>query len=142
MRKLLLAIPLALAATPALAAPATGAEDIRIPPELTDPRFVERITGMTEALTRALMNMPVGEMEAIAQGRQVTDADRRRTVGDATRLSEQDLQQQIAAARPAVQGAMQAFARSLPAVTRSLSEAAREIERVTENMPRPDYPRR
>ncbi|HEU5481613.1 MAG TPA: hypothetical protein VFU80_00770 [Sphingomicrobium sp.] len=117
-------------------------EEIRIPPELTDPRFVERIAGMTEALSKALLDLPVGELQAAAEGRPATSADRRRTVRDVSRLSERDVEQQIAQARPRVEAAMQAFARALPAMTKALSEAADEVERATANMPQPGYPRR
>jgi hypothetical protein len=132
------------AATPGLAAqPAErGPEQIRIPSELTDPTLVERIAKMSEALSEALLDMPVGELEAAAEGRPVTDADRRRTVRDVSRLSERDVQQRIAEARPRVEAAMQAFARALPAMTSALSKAADEVERATANMPQPGYPKR
>jgi hypothetical protein len=142
MRRLNLVIPLlALAATPAAAAPASQHQQIQIPPELTDPEFIDRITGMTEALSKALLNMPVGELEAVAEGRPVTDADRRRTVRDTSRISERDLQQHIAEARPQIQAAMQALATSLPAMTRALSEMAEQVERAAANIPQPGYPR-
>ena len=140
MRPYLLTLGLALIAAPALAAPQP--EEIRIPPELTDPQLIERLTNVTDTLSRALLELPVGEIEAAAEGRPVTDADRRRTVRDVSRVSEREIQQQIAAARPKLQAAMQAFARALPAMTNALSEAASEIERATANVPQPGYPRR
>jgi hypothetical protein len=142
MRIYLLAIPAALAAAPAVAAQPSQDGPIAIPPELADPAFIDRIARMSDALSKALVDLPVGEIEAAAEGRPVTDADRQRTVGDVARISSSDVEREIAEARPKVQAATQAFARALPAITRALSEAADEIQRATANMPRPDYPRR
>ena len=138
----LAALPLALAAAPVAAAPAPGPEQIRTPPELSDGEFVGRITGMTEALSKALLDVPVGEIEAAAEGRAPTDADRNRTIGDVGRISGQDLERQIARARPQLEAAMQALAKALPAMTKALSRAAEEVERATANLPQPGYPRR
>ena len=139
MRQYLFAIPLLVFAAPAVAAPQQ--QEIQIPKELTDPEFVDRIAGMTEALSKALLDLPVGEIEAAAQGRPVTSADRGRTVREVGRISERDLERQIAEARPRMRAAMQAFARALPAMTQALSEAAEQVERATANMPQPGYPR-
>ena len=77
----------ALARPPALAAgrgPGSGraepASDSRsaIPPELTDPAMADKLGKMSGALTRALMDMPVGEIEAAVEGREPTPADRKR----------------------------------------------------------------
>lgn len=142
MRQYLFAIPLLFAALPAAAQPAPQREEIRIPPELTDPKLVDRLMEMNKALAKALLDLPVGEIEAAAQGRAPTEADRRRAVRDVARLSERDIERKIAEARPQVQAAMQAFARSLPAMTRALSEAANAVERAAANVPQPGYPRR
>lgn len=142
MRQYLFAIPLLFAALPAAAQSAPPREEIRIPPELTDPKLVDRLMEMNKALAKALLDLPVGEIEAAAQGRAPTEADRRRAVRDVARLSERDIERKIAEARPQVQAAMQAFARSLPAMTRALSEAADAVERAAANVPQPGYPRR
>ncbi|CAN5166497.1 MAG: hypothetical protein M3448_08115 [Pseudomonadota bacterium] len=143
MRLYVAAIALASLTAP-VAAQAAG--PIRVPPELTDPRTVERLSAMSEALSKALLDMPVGEVQAVAEGRPVTEADRRRTVRDLGRQSDpnfdRDVEQQVAAAGPMIRNAMKSFSAALPAITRALSEAADKIERATENMPRPDYPRR
>ena len=60
MRALLLALPLALMPLPAAAAPA----DRQIPPELSDPAIADKLTKALVPLSRALMNMPIGELEA------------------------------------------------------------------------------
>ena len=140
MRSYLLAmVPLALAAAPAAA---QAARTIEIPPELTDPEFVDRITAMTESLSDAFLNLPVGELEAAVEGRPATREDRRRTVRDVGRISERDLRQQMEQARPQMRAAMQALVRALPAMSKALGEAADEMERATSNLPQPGYPRR
>jgi hypothetical protein len=133
-----LAVPSAAAAA---AAPAPDHRQIEIPPELTDPEFVDKITGMTEALSKALLNLPVGGIEAAAQGRPVTDSDRNRTVSEMGKISERDLERKIAEARPQLRSAMQALSRTLPAMTKALSELADQVERATANLPQPGYPR-
>ncbi|MFP5329740.1 MAG: hypothetical protein ACLGHC_06335 [Alphaproteobacteria bacterium] len=142
MRPYLFAIPFLFLASTAVAEPASKREEIRIPPELTDPKLVDRLMEMNKALSKALLDIPVGEVEAAIQGRTPTEADRRRTVRDSARLSDREIERKIAEARPRVQAAMQAFARSLPALTRALSQAADTVERAAANVPQPDYPKR
>lgn len=139
MRTTLLLLPL-LAWPAAAAAQPAPPPPIDIPPELTDPATAERIGGMMEALSRAFLNLPVGEIEAAAEGRQPTQADRARTVRDIAGPG--DIDRQMAEVRPAVEQSMKAFARALPAMSRALAQAAAEVERAVANMPRPDYPRR
>jgi hypothetical protein len=140
MRIHLLAIPFALIAAPAAAQPDPNV--IQIPPELTGPGVIDRIEQMTGALSEALLDLPVGQVEAAAEGRPVTEADRSRRVRDVAGVSGEQLQREIAEARPRMEAATRAFARQLPAITRALSEAADEMDRAVANMPRPDYPRR
>lgn len=144
MRQLLIAIALAGLAAPVSAAPPP--EDIRIPPELTDPRTLEKIERVNQALARALLAMPVGELKAAAEGRAATEHDKGLTVRDLGRMKdpnfEANLQRQVAESGPRMREAIKAFSAALPAMTKALSEAADTMERAIENMPRPDYPRR
>lgn len=146
MRRTAFLAPLALIATPAAAAPSASVERIQIPRELLDPALADRLTNMIDGLSNALLNLPVGEVQAAAEGRSATPQEKRLTVRDIGRRDdpnfERDVAQQIAAARPVIHHSMQAFARSLPAITKALSGAADEIERAAANMPRADYPRR
>jgi len=146
MRTTFLILPLACLAAPAIAqqAPAgpSSVEQVRIPPELTDPAFIDRLTNMTEALSKAFLDLPVGEIEAAVEGRAATRADRARTVTDSARVSQRDIERSIAEARPRIQAAMEALASALPAMTEALSKAADEVERATANIPQPGYPRR
>lgn len=145
MRAAFFALPLAAFASPALAqtaAPPAPAEQIQLPPELMDPKWADRLTDAMAALSKAFLELPVGEVEAALEGRAPTAADRRRTVRSETKLSERELKQQIEASRPAMQASMKALAAALPAMMKGLSEAQRELDRAAANVPRPDYPKR
>ena len=153
MRAFQLILPLALVASPALAQPtatqpqpAAPPETMAVPPALTDPATADRLGGMMQALSKAFLTLPVGEIEAAAEGRPVTRADRGRTLGDLGRRDDPDfernLDRDIAASRDTVQAGMKAFTAALPAVSRSIAEARRAIEQVTANLPSPVYPRR
>jgi len=136
-------LPIALLASPVAA---QTADPIQIPPELTDPATMARVGDMVGALSHAFMNLPVGEIEAAAQGRPATPADHNRTLRDVAGRGdpnfEQNLQRQIAASQVTMQASMKAMAAAMPAISRALSEAGREIERATANLPSPTYPRR
>ena len=41
-------------------------------------------------MSKAFLNLPVGEVEAAVEGRPVTSADKRRTVRSETKMSERD----------------------------------------------------
>ncbi len=147
MRNLLIAVPLALLAAPAVAAqPAPRPEPIQVPAEITDPAFTDRLADMMQAMSKVFLDMPIGEVQAAAEGRKATAAERKLTVRDIGRRDDpnfdRNFDRQIAQARPMIQQSMKAFAQALPAITKSLSEAAGALERATANLPRPDYPRR
>ena len=144
MRVMLALVPLAMLASPAAAQ--AQRDPIQIPPELTDPATTERVLDMLGPLSRAFLNLPIGEFEAMAEGRPVTPADRTRTVRDVAGRGdpnfEANLQREIAANRATMRAASRAMVAALPAITRALGEAAEEIERATANLPQPGYPRR
>lgn len=141
MRATLLALPLLLIAAPAMAE-APASEAIQLPPELTDPKWADRLADAMAAMSKAFLDMPVGEVEAAMQGRQATAADKRRTIRSETKMSEREMRQQVEAARPAMQAGMKALAAALPAMLEGLSKAQAELDRAAANVPRPDYPRR
>ena len=142
MRAILFALPLALIASPALAEKPAVSESVQLPPELTDMRWADRLTDAVAAMSRAFLDMPVGEVEAAIPGRDATAADRRRTVRSETKMSEREIRQQMEAARPAMQAGIKAMAAALPAMMEGLSKAQQELDRAAANMPRPDYPKR
>jgi hypothetical protein len=150
MRACLMVLPLMLAASPALAqakpAPVTVPEAIVVPPELTDPATAERLGAMVQALSKAVLNLPVGEIQAAAEGRPATRADRGRTVRELGRREdpnfERNLERQLADSGALMRASMKAFTAALPAMIKGLSDASREFEKATANLPSPNYPKR
>ena len=141
MRVLWIALPLMLAATPAVAAPR---EAPQLPPELSDPAMADKLGKMMGALTRALMDMPIGELEAAAQGREPTAADRSKRVRDhiGGPGAEREVEARVAASGRTMQAATKALVASLPSIMQSLEGVERELERATANLPDPTYPKR
>ena len=153
MRAFPLILPLALVASPALAqttpapAPAPVApQTITVPPALTDPAMADKLARMMQAMSKAFLELPIGEIEAAAEGRPATRADRRRTLRQVGRSEdpnfERNLQRDIANAKPMIEASMKAMAAALPAMMKGLSEAGRELEKATANLPSPNYPKR
>jgi hypothetical protein len=140
----LLAIAL-LAAAPA-AAPAPVAPPpppvVQLPPQLTDPATGDRLADTMEALSHAILDLPVGEIQAAVEGRPPTPADRHRTVRQLDPKLDRNLERRIAEARPRIQASMRAMATALPQVMQSLHQAREAIERAAANMPDPNYPKR
>jgi hypothetical protein len=141
MRIALLIIPAALMASPAAAAQ-TAAPDVQVPQELLDPAWADRLTDVLQVMSKSMLEVPIGEVQAAIEGREPTAADKRKTIRSETRMSERELNQQIEAARPQMRAAMKAMSAALPAMMKGLSEAGRELEKATANMPQPGYPKR
>jgi hypothetical protein len=151
MRAFQLILPLALAASPALAQnkPATAPaapQTITVPPALTDPAMAEKLARMMQAMSKTFLELPVGEIEAAAEGRPATRADRKRTVrsvGSAEDPNfERNLQRDLANSKPMIEASLKAMAAALPAMMKGLSEAGRELDKATANLPAPNYPKR
>ena len=146
MRAYLALLPMAEFATAATAQPAPAAEPIIIPPELTDPAMADRLGTMMQSLSKAVLDLRVGELQAAVEGRAATPAEKALTVRDLGRREDPDfernLQRQIADSRAGMQAGMRAMAKALPAMSRAMREAADELERATANLPSPNYPRR
>ena len=141
MRKILIVLPILLCSSPALAQPAP-----QLPPELTDPATVHQLIGSLDQLSRALMNVRIGEARAALEGRDATPRERNMTVGDYARRNDpnfdRNLHQQIASVEPQVQRGVQSVNRALPSLMQALDDAERAIDRAVANMPDPTYPRR
>jgi hypothetical protein len=141
MPKSLIILPLLLCASPALAQDAP-----QLPPELTDPATAQRIVGVLQSVSDALLNVHVGEARAAIEGREPSAQDRNLTVGELARRKDpqfdRHLHRQIAEAGPRLQQGMQAASRALPEVMRSLSEVQQSLERAIANLPDPTYPQR
>ena len=117
MRLLLIALPLALAATPAMAQRSNAPD---LPRELTDPAMADKLGKMAGALSRALLDLNVGEVQAAVEGRPVTDADRRRTIRDMAARGdpniERNIERQAATSGAAIQAGIKAMSAALPAI--------------------------
>ena len=147
MRAFYALLPLAVMASPALAARAD--EEVRIPTELTDPAMAATLGKVLGSLTKAMMDMPIGEVQAAVAGREPTGADKARTLrdvagGDAN--LDRKVERQVAEAVPRMQAGLKAMSKSLPAIARAVEEAAAgmedNIDRATANLPQPGYPKR
>jgi len=108
--------------------------------------MADRLADTVQSLSKALLDLPVGQVQAAVEGREPTPADRTLTVRDVGRRDDPDfdrhLRQQIAQARPAIEHGMKALNTALPAMMKALDEAGRAIDRAAANMPDPTYPRR
>ena len=141
MRKILFLAPLLLSASPAFAQDAP-----QLPPVLSDPATIQRVTTEVQALSRALMNVRVGEVQAALQGREASPRERNMTVGDLARQKDPDfdrhLQQQVASMGPQLQRSVAAVNRALPAMKHALDDVQQSLDRALANMPDPTYPKR
>ena len=140
MRTLWIALPLFLAPVPAIAAPNAAPQ---LPPEFSDPAMADKLGKMAGVLTRALMDMPVGEVEAAVQGREPTAADRAKHVRDEIggAQAEQQVEAQVAQSGKQMQAMSKALVASLPALLAAFDGVEKQLERATANIPDPTYPR-
>ena len=139
MRTAYALIPLAFAAAPALAAPpAAPPPQADIQRVLNDPAVAERLANTMQALSKAMAELPVGEIEAAVEGREPTPADRNRRLRDV----EPGMEAQLAEAKPMIRQSMKALSAALPAMMKGLQEAQKSLERAAANMPDPTYPKR
>jgi hypothetical protein len=142
MRLSLVILPVTLCAAPAFAQPATG----QLPPQLADPATADKLADSMQILSRALLDMKVGGVQAALEGRKATPAEKNVTVRDLARRDDPDvdrhLQQKIAEAKPMIEQSIKAMNETLPAIQQSLLAAQRSLERAIANMPDPNYPKR
>jgi hypothetical protein len=142
MRKRLILLPLLLCAAPALAQPA----DPQLPRELTDPAVAQRLQRSMQVLSKALLDLRVGEMQAAIEGRRASAAEKKLTVRDLGRRDDPDfdrrLDERIAAAGPMIDRSMKAVSEAMPSILESVSRARESVARAAANMPDPTYPKR
>jgi hypothetical protein len=139
----------AAAAAPVAAqaqAPAPVDPSVEVMQVIGDPATADRLTRTFQAMSKALLNLPVGEIAAAAEGRAPGASDRRVTVGDLGRREDPNFDrnaaERMAAARPMVEQSLKALGQALPAVMGSLKQAGEALERAAANMPDPTYPKR
>jgi len=139
MRTYLALIPLLVIAGPAMAAPPP-----QLPPQLTDPATVQRLTNVMQTLSNAFLNVKVGGVEAAIEGREASPQEKNLTVGDMARRDDpnfdRNLHRHIAEVGPTMQRSMSALNQALPEVMQSLHDAKKSLERAAANMPDPTYP--
>ena len=144
MRLHLIALPFALVAAPVAAqpAPSPDVDEMRLPPEMSDPRLADRLVDTLQVLSQAFLSLPAGEVEAALEGRPTTAADRTRTIASETGLTEGELKRKLDESRPAMKGAQKALIAAIPAMMKGFAEARKEFEKAAANMPQPGYPKR
>jgi hypothetical protein len=137
--RIVLVFPLLMIATPAAAqSRPQPVQDIQR--ALNDPAMAERMTNVVQSLSNAMLDLPVGEVQAAVEGRTPTVADKRRTIRDLE--PDLDVRREISQARPMIQQSMKALGEALPGIVQSLQQAQRSLERAAANMPDPTYPKR
>jgi hypothetical protein len=137
--RIVLVFPLLMIATPAAAqSRPQPVQDIQR--ALNDPAMAERMTNVMQSLSNAMLDLPVGEVQAAVEGRTPTVADKRRTIRDLE--PDLDVRREISRARPMIQQSMKALGEALPGIVQSLQQAQRSLERAAANMPDPTYPKR
>ena len=139
MRNSLILLPLMLAATPAVAQPA---DNLQLPPELTDPATADRLADAMDALSNILLDLRVGEAKAALEGRQASPAEKKLTIRDVAKINDKDLKRRMAEMKPRLEQSLKAFQKALPEMMGSLEQAQRSLDRVTANIPDPTYPKR
>lgn len=141
MRSILIAFPILFASAPAQAAPVPAPQ---LPPHLSDPAMADELGRAAGVLTRSLMDLPVGELEAAIEGRPPTAADRSRRVRDSVNdpYLEQRVAGEAAQTGRTMQAATKALISALPAVMSALGQMEDQLERAVSNLPDPTYPRR
>lgn len=142
MRTAFALLPLVMAAAPVAAAAPQQQPQPQVPPQLSDPAMADRLADAMQAMSRAFLDLPVGEIEAAVQGRPPTPADRSRTLRSEDPNLDREVQTQVAQARPMMRQSMKAISDAMPAMMKSLHEAKEAIERAAANMPDPNYPKR
>lgn len=149
MRTATASLALLMISAPAAAqptAPATPDPSAEVASRIADPATADKLARMMQALSKAFLDLPVGELQAAVEGRAATAADKRLTVRDVGRRDDPSFDrkfaEQMANARPMVQQSLKAISAALPAITQSLRQASEAVERAAANMPDPTYPRR
>ena len=116
-----------------------------VPPQLTDPVVADKLANTAQSLSKAFLDLPVGELQAAVEGRKPTTADRKLTVRDLARRDdpnfERKLRHQVDQARPAIEQSMKALADAWPSIMEGFQKAQQSIERATANLPDPTYPK-
>ena len=125
-------------------APPSPADVAEMQRQIADPATGAALSRMTGAVTRALMDMPVGEIEAAVEGRPATVADRRRTVRDTVGGPEEAarIEREVAASGAQMQVMQRALVAALPGMIAAAGEMQKAIEQAGASLPLAGYERR
>src|SRR5687767_13436154 len=97
---------------------------------LNDPAMVDRLTKVMPALGDALLNMPIGQIQAALEGRKATRAEQRTTVRDLGRKDdpnfERNLKADLANSGETMKAGMKAMSAALPAMMEGMKKMADE----------------
>jgi len=137
MRATIFALPLLLSATPLCA---------QTPVPQIPPAAVDKVANTLDAVTDAIMSLPVGRLQAAIDGRAPTAAEQQMTVRDLEARKdpefESKLHRHIAEARPMVRQSIRAVNDAIPQMVEGLQQVSRSLQRATANLPDPSYPKR
>ena len=150
MRPLLVFVPLALCATPGLAqapaSPPPSQPPVEMQRALNDPAMADRLANMMQALSKAFLDLPVGEVQAAVEGRPATPAEKKLTVRDLGRRDDpnfdRNIERQIAQSKPMIRHSMKVLSDTIPVMMKSMEDVQEALERAAANMPDPTYPKR
>ena len=146
MRISLIIYPLLIAGAPAFAQTPAASPQGQVPPQLADPQMVDKLANAMQAMSKALLDLPVGDVQAALNGRPATPAEKKLTVRDLGRRDDpnfdRNVRQQIAEAKPMIEQSMNALNQALPAMMKGLDDARHALDRAVANMPDPTYPKR
>ena len=105
-------------------------------------KLSDKVTDAMQAVSQAIMDMPVGNIEAALEGRPATPADRNRRIRDIEPGLDRDVHAQIAQARPMIRQSAKALSDALPQMMQGIQQVQQSLERAAANMPDPNYPKR
>lgn len=101
---------------------------------LDDPDLPEKAARSTEALVAVLETLPIGNIEAAIDGREPTDADRVRTLGDVIDVDGREIGGELAMAiaenRPRIEAGIDAAVVTLPALLAAAETLRGELEAI------------
>lgn len=150
MRALLL-IPVLVLASPAIAhqsppqayAGRPEGPAFAVPPEIMDRRLPDQLGRRAGAVMQALMDLPVGELQAAIEGRPVTPRDRHHTIGaEVGPGAARHAEQAVTSKAQAVQSTARAIQSAIPALQQAIGQILAAVDAGAANLPSSAYPRR
>ena len=94
MRLRFLLLPMLACASPGLAQTAAQPSP-QLPREFTNPATAEKLANAMEVLSKAFLDLPVGEVQAALEGRKPTPSEKKLTVRDVGRRDNPDFEREL-----------------------------------------------